>query len=337
MEFHLQMRHSILLITITWGLALLSCAPAESTADKQQLQARVVLPWVTPEVRAPRIQYGIFKSKAAGANVSYHVYKPLAYDRETRQHFPVLYWLHGTDGGVAGVRPLAKHFHIAIRDGHIPPMMVVFVNGLPRRLWSDSKDGTTPVETVFINELIPHIDHTFRTIPSREGRIIEGFSMGGYGAARLGLKYPELFAGVSILGGGPLDPAFQGPRAKRNPQDRKQILLDVCDGNMEYFKALSPWVIVEANAENLCEYKTVVRLAVGDRDKSLADNRRFHEHLTQFNVTHDFIVLPNVKHDPMALLAALGKKDRAFYKRALTVTSTVRHQEKAEQKNAPDK
>ena len=68
--------------------------------------------------------------------------------------------------------------------------------GLPRSLWADSKDGAAPVETVFIKEVITDVDRAFRTVASREGRILEGFSMGGYGAARLGFKYPQIFAGI---------------------------------------------------------------------------------------------------------------------------------------------
>ncbi|MFN9911915.1 MAG: alpha/beta hydrolase, partial [Pirellulaceae bacterium] len=120
------------------------------------------------------------------AEVSYHLYIPLAYDQAELERFPVLYWLHGTEGGVNHIRPVARMFHFAIRDKGVPPMMVVFVNGLSKRLWTDSKDGLAPVETVFIEELIPQVDKLYRTIPRREGRILEGFSMGGYGAARIG-------------------------------------------------------------------------------------------------------------------------------------------------------
>ena len=48
-------------------------------------------------------------------------------------------------------------------------------------------------------ELIPQIDKSMRTIATREGRILEGFSMGGYGAARIGFKHPELFCGISAV------------------------------------------------------------------------------------------------------------------------------------------
>jgi len=52
---------------------------------------------------------------------------------------------------------------------------------------------------------------------ARDGRLVEGFSMGGYGPAHLGFKRSGLFATVSILSGGPLPREFTetppgGPR-----------------------------------------------------------------------------------------------------------------------------
>src|SRR4051812_39755127 len=47
--------------------------------------------------------------------------------------------------------------------------------------------------TGFIKELIPHIDKNYRTIASRKGRAVEGFSQGGRGAARYMFKYPKLY------------------------------------------------------------------------------------------------------------------------------------------------
>jgi hypothetical protein len=92
------------------------------------------------------------------------------------------------------VGPLAAYFDPAIRAGKVPPMLIVFPNGLPNGMWCDSKDGRTLMETMLVKELIPHIDVTFRTPAARDGRIIEGFSVGGYGAARLGRKYHEASA-----------------------------------------------------------------------------------------------------------------------------------------------
>ena len=59
------------------------------------------------------------------------------------------------------------------------------------------------METIILKELVPHIDETYRTLASRQGRLIEGFSMGGYGAARLAFKHHEIFGAASILARGP--------------------------------------------------------------------------------------------------------------------------------------
>ncbi|MDP1587702.1 MAG: hypothetical protein Q8M07_08175 [Prosthecobacter sp.] len=58
--------------------------------------------------------------------------------------------------------------------------------------WSSlaRRHSSVKLETMMIEELIPHMDRSYRTLAKGEGRIIEGFSMGDYGAARLGFKHP---------------------------------------------------------------------------------------------------------------------------------------------------
>ena len=189
------------------------------------------------------------------------------YDTEKERKFPVLYWLHGTGGGVGGIAPLSALFDRAIREGKIPPMLVVFANGLASSMWCDSKDGTVPMETVVVKELVPRIDATFRTIAGLEGRLIEGFSMGGYGAARLGFKHHYIFGAVSILSGGPLDLELRGPRATANPAERERLLQTVYGGDLDYFKAQSPWTLAEKIAAAV-RGRRRVRQAVGDRDNA---------------------------------------------------------------------
>jgi enterochelin esterase-like enzyme len=196
-------------------------------------------------------------------------------------------------------------------------MIVVFVNGLPRRLWADSKNGSAPVETVFVKELIPDVENNLRSIATREGRILEGFSMGGYGAARQGFRYPELFAGVSILAGGPFDLDLQGPRTKRNPALREFMLREVSNDDAEYFKALSPLTIIDKAAEKIKERKLTIRRAAGEADDSLDLNRKFHDKLTSLKVTHEYAELPKVGHDCLAVFTSLGEKNGAFYRSVL--------------------
>ncbi len=306
-------KHAKRVLVGTVGFLLLSCLAARNAAEEMPPQVEAAPQWVTPVIRAPRLEHHTFDSAAAKAKVSYHLYTPELYDTEKERRFPVLYWLHGTGGGLGGVPYLVTHFDTAIRAGKTPPMLVVFANGLTSSMWCDSKDGSVPMETVVVKELVPHIDATFRTIASREGRLIEGFSMGGYGAARLGFTYPDEFGAISILAGGPLDVQFKGPRATANPEERERILNTVYGGDMEYFKGQSPWVLAE-RAARAVRGKTRIRQVVGDRDSTLPLNRDFDAHLTKLEIPHSFTVLPKVSHDTMAVFDALGEQHWEFYR-----------------------
>ena len=268
--------------------------------------------WLTGDAQVQGVEYYIYNSTAAKTRVSYHVYFPPNYD-STKSRYPVLYWLHGTGGGTNGIGPVARHFDDAIRAGKIPPMLIVFVNGRTARLWSDSKDGTTPVETVFVKELIPVIDLTFKTIADRRGRIIEGFSMGGYGAGSIGFKHPETFGGISMLAAGPLDPEFKGPRAIRNTAGRARILQKVCSNDLEYFKSLNPRVPARKNSKRLTKLETAVRVACGANDESLTDIRAFHNDLTAMKIRHEFLAIPDAGHNAQRVLAVLNHDNVEFY------------------------
>ena len=277
-------------------------------------RARAELTWVTPEIRAPGVSFHTFESKAARATVSYHLATPAAYEREPDRRFPVVYWLHGSGGGLPGIPKVAAHFTAAIEAGKTPPCLVVFVNGMPNGMYVDWKDGSAPVETVIVEELVPLIDATYRTIATREGRMLDGYSMGGYGAARLGFKYPELFRAISIMGGGPLQTnLLDGPRAGRRRAE--EVLDRVYGGDPEYFTNASPRVIAEQHADAI-KKGSLVRQVCGDKDETFANNRDFHEHLERLGIPHTWIVLPGVDHNPLATLEALGDSNWGFYRQA---------------------
>jgi len=67
-------------------------APEETVAPRP-------LAWVTPAVTSPGVSFHTFESAAAKATVSYHVFTPAAYGRDSEERFPVVYWLHGSGGG----------------------------------------------------------------------------------------------------------------------------------------------------------------------------------------------------------------------------------------------
>ena len=271
--------------------------------------------WVLPEIPGTLVQRVLLDSPTVGQQISCYVSLPPEYESQPQRRFPVLYWLHGMGGGNAGVAQVAQRYQAAMRTGRLPQLIMVFPNGLPSGMWCDWKDGSVRMETVLIQELIPHIDGVFRTLSSPEGRVIEGFSMGGYGAARLGFRYPQLFGAISLLGAGPLQlDLSDAPRV--GPAGRERVLQDVFGGDQQYFEAQSPWRAAEVEAERL-RVGRVIRQVVGDRDETLQHNQQFHRHLESLQIPHEYRQLPAVPHNPNAVLNSLGEDNWKFYRRAL--------------------
>lgn len=131
--------------------------------------------------------------------LKFKVYLPNSYEDNQETRFPVIYLLHGANGGF-GDSEWESFFPVLDRltaDGSIPPMIAVApVAG--NSYWVDSH-LFGPYETAVVQGLIGHMDANYRTLPHREHRFLAGFSMGGYGALRYGLAYPELFEAAILL------------------------------------------------------------------------------------------------------------------------------------------
>ena len=300
--------------TYATSLMLGGMAHAKLTAPLLRTGPQPPLQWVTPRAEGVGLSFHTFLSQAAGTKVSFHVYAPSAYTADPVRRFPVVYWLHRSGGGVPGISRLSALADEAISAGKAPPFLMVFVNGLQMGMYIDWANGRAPLETVIIHELRPHIDANWRTIATREGRLLDGFSMGGYGAARFGFRYPELFQNVSMMGAGPMQETLdRTPRA--SSVQAKSLLRDVYGGKQARFLAVSPRRYAEQNATTLARGSRL-RLVIGDRDETFESNRNFHDHLMRLGIPHQWIVLPGIGHDPMGVLAAMGDQHWAFYRDA---------------------
>ena len=306
--------HFLALGAALCGLTAGSYTLAQPARSPRRISPFAPVQWVTPKVEGTGLSFRTFRSKAAGTDVSFHIYAPPAYKADPARRLPVVYWLHGSGGGVAGIARLSALLDDAIAAGRCPPLFMVFVNGLRMGMYVDWANGQVPLETIIIHELVPHIDANWPTIGSRDGRLLDGFSMGGYGAGRLGFLYPELFGSVSMMGAGPMQ-----ERLERTPRASgvvaADLLLEVYGGSQERFEAVSPRRYAEQNAEALSR-NSRLRLVIGDQDETYQNNRAFHEHLTRLKIPHDWIVLPGVGHDPIGLLTALGDRHWGFYREA---------------------
>lgn len=290
--------------------------PRESTARFFRLSRHPnpAHEWVTATANTGNAAYRLFHSHSIGRPVSFHIHLPSAYASEPNRRFPVIYWLHGSGAGVSGVAPISQLYANAMNLGQMPPVILVFANGLPNGMWCDSKNGVTPMESILIHDLIPHVDASFRTIATREGRLIEGFSMGGYGAGRLGLKFAGLCRGFSMMGAGPLQSDFlDDPNALVPLSARETIFAEVYGNDAGYFEAQSPRRQAELSAASLPQVFSI-RMIVGAADPMLTNNRALSDHFNTLDIPHFYRELPGVGHDPMQVLQGIGPANWLFYR-----------------------
>ena len=152
------------------------------------------------------------------------VYTPPGYDENPQARFPVLYLQHGggeDERGWVVQGRMSQIMDNLIAEKKAKPMLVVMEKGYAKKagepevpLRPPSGGGAMPpdfsrmfsaVEEVFVKDLIPMIDKTYRTLPDRENRAMAGLSMGGMQTFVIGLKNLDQFSylgGFSGAGGG---------------------------------------------------------------------------------------------------------------------------------------
>lgn len=194
--------------------------------------------------------------------------------------YPVWYLLHGlSDDHTGWVRRTNIERYVQKL-----PCLVVMPNG-ERGFYTDAvAKPLADYETNLVRDIIGFIDSTFRTIPTREARVISGLSMGGYGALKLALKYPDLFcaavshSGALMMGSMPLG-RDAGWRAEFEPvfgADPTGGPNDICALAAQVDRAKLP----------------ALRIDCGVDDYLIESNRTVHRRLTELEIAHQYHEFP---------------------------------------------
>jgi len=142
-------------------------------------------------------------SAALGHPLGFVLYLPPDYDQDQAM-LPVVYLLHGALGGA--VDWVDQGNLQAIVDGliaghRLPPVIIAMPDGGPNSWYMDSAVGSGNVATAVEQDLPAYIERTWRARTDRRGRVIAGYSMGGYGALRFALMAPERYAAAAAMSG----------------------------------------------------------------------------------------------------------------------------------------
>lgn len=139
---------------------------------------------------------------------------PPHYFEDEGARFPVVYLLHGLgrrrDGHLASVH-LQKAMFEQMKAGRLVESIIVAVDGSTTFGGSYFANSRTigNFEWYVAREIVSRVDDGFRTQAHRSRRAIAGFSMGGHGAIKLAMKYPDVFSQVGSLSGSPLSMRYR--------------------------------------------------------------------------------------------------------------------------------
>ncbi len=144
------------------------------------------------------------------------VFLPRSYAGDSDRRYPVVYALHGYS---IGARQWTQEIHVpqtiegAFALGS-KEMIVVLPDSKTAYGGSmySSSVTTGDFERFVAHDVVSYVDAHYRTIPDRRSRGLVGHSMGGYGATRIGMKYPEVFGSLYIMSPCCLSPRTAGAR-----------------------------------------------------------------------------------------------------------------------------
>ncbi len=131
------------------------------------------------------------------------VFLPPGYQKDRKRRYPVVYALHGYS---IGAQQWTTEIHVpqtlegAFASGTREVIVVLPDSKTVHNGSMYSSSVTTgDFENFIARDLVAHIDRHYRTLAKRESRGLVGHSMGGYGAARIGMKHADVFGALYIM------------------------------------------------------------------------------------------------------------------------------------------
>jgi enterochelin esterase-like enzyme len=268
---------------------------------------------------------------------------PPGYQSETTRRYPVVYALHGYS---IGAEQWTSEIHVpqtiegAFARG-AREMIVVLPDAKTVHNGSmySSSVTTGDFERFVASDLVSYVDAHYRTIPDRRARGLVGHSMGGYGAARIGMKHADVFGSVYMMSpcclsarrAGPANAANDSalaavtspaesarlpfglraqlaaaaawsPNPKNPPLD---LDLPTRDGEVQpdvlaRWAANAPLAFVDQYIGDLRRYDAIA-IDVGDQDGLRMDAGKLHEVLDRYGVPNTFEIYPGTHTSAVAV------------------------------------
>lgn len=191
-------------LTCMTALLLIGCAGIGIQSKSVQFQDGLII----EEMESKQVSGGWIEQNSTQ---KVNVILPPSYESAPEKRYPVILFLHGF-GDKPHVQPFLKQLNRFYAETAAQEFIFVEPNGTNSLggsfYWNSPASGNW--ESYITDEVIPLVDHKYRTIGTKESRGIAGFSMGGTGAVNLALRNPDVFNAVytfsaGILAAGDMD------------------------------------------------------------------------------------------------------------------------------------
>lgn len=305
--------HGFLCLTLTTFAADTAFSQSENgradtgqkSASKKKKKPPQPFRWVNPlKSKIPGVQHAVFRSPSMNVDVGYCIWLPPDYESAASRdrRYPVVYYLHGGRPGseLKSVK-LAEFMRGHIQAGRVPPMIYVFVNGGPVSHYNMPERKNAMGEDVFVQELIPHIDKTYRTVATRSGRGIEGFSQGGRGTTRIMFRHPHLFCSAAPGGAGH---ATEKRISEEGGRESEHLV---------FAEGYNTYDLARSYAKKPLPLKILIH--VGTKGFNYENNLAYMKFLDSLGIPYQRLIVEDVPHSAKEIYAKKGLELMQFHAR----------------------
>jgi enterochelin esterase family protein len=182
-------------------LALIGSAAHAVFLQNEDLPRRIENPETIQYPGGSRIEFGSFLAPSLRRNANYSVFLPPSYDQG--QALPVVYFLHGmwndhTSWIVERYGSIPEQLEGLMMARKVPEALIVSPDG-ENSFYTDYLDDSQKFEQLIYDDLIKTVESQYTVIGERRARGIAGVSMGGYGALKIAMKFPQLYSSVVAI------------------------------------------------------------------------------------------------------------------------------------------
>jgi S-formylglutathione hydrolase FrmB len=192
-----RLGYALLLVTglMVVGLGVIQLLQAQFNDERRRTDFNpILLPG------GSTVEFKSFDSKTLGVPERYSIFLPPSFSKAPARTYPVIYFLHGlnndeTSWTVDRYGNIQNVLDQMISSGKIPELIMVHPRG-DSSFYCNYMDGSKRYEDLITQEVITYMETNYRAAKGRENRAIAGTSMGGYGALKIAMKYPDRYAAV---------------------------------------------------------------------------------------------------------------------------------------------